>query len=63
MNVFILKSELMATLATSKKTIIIELRTSKNERATMGVGREGWRSPEFSSKTFFEIFSVVLANI
>ena len=53
----------MATLATSKKTIIIELRTSRNERATMGVGREGWRTLEFSNKTFFVIFSVVLANI
>ena len=34
-------SELMATLAISKKkSIIIELRTPKNERGIMGVGRE-----------------------
>ena len=32
---------MMATLAISKINIIIELRTQKNERATMGVGRGG----------------------
>ena len=56
----------MATLAMSKKSIIIELRTPKNERGTMGVGRGGGAYPpplEFSSKTFFETFSAVVANV
>ena len=56
----------MATLAISKKkSIIIELRTPKNERGIMSVGRgEAYPPPlKFSSKTFFETFSVVEANV
>ena len=49
---FIFKSKLMATLVISKRSIIIiELRTPKNERATMGVGRGGGGG--IKSQTFF----------
>ena len=55
---------MMATLAISKINIIIELRTQKNERATMGVGRGGGGlSLLWSCKTFFETINNVLANV